>query len=80
MYAIGDAPIKKWPNGWVIGENNYDGAYFWKTMALVKFQHEKKFNFVMVDGHVETLRTNELFSLEKRHRRRWNHNNDAPGP
>jgi prepilin-type processing-associated H-X9-DG protein len=78
MYAIGDAQIVQWQNGWIIGQNTYDTALFWKRMRLVKFQHEKKFNMLMVDGHVETVRTNELFSLEKKHRRRWNHNNDAP--
>jgi prepilin-type N-terminal cleavage/methylation domain-containing protein/prepilin-type processing-associated H-X9-DG protein len=78
MYAIGDAPIKQWPNGWLIGESQYDSAYFWPLHKLVKFQHRARFNMLMVDGHIETVRTNELFSSEAHHRRRWNNDNQAP--
>ena len=79
MYALGDAPIRQWPNGWFIGESCYEPAYFWSRSSLVKLQHQARFNMLMVDAHVETVRTNELFSPEPRYRRRWNNDNQAPG-
>ena len=35
MYALGDARIQKWPNGWIIGEFAYTGGpVFWNRAIM----------------------------------------------
>jgi len=75
LYALGDARIEKWPNGWMIGPFDYEGSHFWMTKKIAKLPHGRVFNMLFVDGHVESVQTNDLFEANSSYRRRWNNDN-----
>jgi prepilin-type N-terminal cleavage/methylation domain-containing protein/prepilin-type processing-associated H-X9-DG protein len=75
MYALGDSAVQKARNGWLSGPNMYPTFF---QSNIVKFQHNEKFNLLLVDGHVETVRISDLVSADKQRRRRWNYSNEAP--
>ncbi len=69
LYAIGDSRVVTWPNGWIIGPWEYD---FVLLGAITKMPHSMIFNMVLVDGHVEGIKTNVLFGTSSTFTCRWN--------
>ncbi len=79
MYALGDAILLvSWPNHFTGGMNWYNVPFrniLGDTVSLF-FQHPKGYNMDFVDGHIETMRYNQLYSDELQYRRRWNSDNN----
>ncbi len=84
MFALGDARVLvSWPNGWKGGEDSYDSrpdlsfrAAIGERMRLI-YQHSQGYNMAMVDGHVETLPFDRVFTTDRRYTHRWS-NDDQP--
>ncbi len=78
MYAIGDAVVLKWLNGWIIGEDPYSLSRFQVTFEhekIEKFPHGQQYAMLFVDGHVEGATTNILFGTNEVFKRRWFYDN-----
>jgi prepilin-type N-terminal cleavage/methylation domain-containing protein/prepilin-type processing-associated H-X9-DG protein len=76
LYALGDARVSTWPNGWVIGLFDYEPVLY-NTLPIQKMPHPTAFNMLIADGHVEGVRTNVLFGTSAACHIRWN-NDDLP--
>lgn len=78
MYAIGDATLlyvwSPTPDQ-LGGASTYWRAAFPGLLASPILQHRKGLNIVCVDGHVEQLSTNTIYSDDPNFRRRWNNDN-----
>ncbi len=75
LYAIGDARVTVWPNGWIIGDAWYPSPVLYSTFPMMKIPHGSRFNMLMADGHAESLKTNVLFGTDAVYRARWNNDN-----
>jgi prepilin-type N-terminal cleavage/methylation domain-containing protein/prepilin-type processing-associated H-X9-DG protein len=69
LYAIGDSRVTTWPNTWIIGPWEYN---FTLLDPVTKLPHSALFNLVLVDGHVEGVKTNVLFGSDPMFTSRWN--------
>ncbi len=76
MYALGDAPVNYWNDlRWTMGEIGFWGL---NEDALKRMSHPRVFNMAFLDGHVESVRTNNLslwWGANLTHLRRWNNDN-----
>jgi prepilin-type N-terminal cleavage/methylation domain-containing protein/prepilin-type processing-associated H-X9-DG protein len=80
MYAIGDAKLLTvWSTKYTGGIYTYDDVFsppqFQGDTRLV-FQHRRRYNVVLVDGHVETMKYEQFFSSDPQYHRRWNCDNN----
>jgi len=74
LYAIGDARVSVWPNGWIVGDCEYMPAMY-SFFPVTKMPHGSTFNMLFADGHTEGVKTNILFGTDPLYRARWNNDN-----
>ncbi len=78
MYALGDARLLEIWDKQTVGGGSFFGSVYAmganRTNSVL--QHPSGYNLALVDGHVETVRFGQLFSLEPRWLRRWNCDNN----
>jgi prepilin-type processing-associated H-X9-DG protein len=77
MYALGDAPVDYWYDlQWTMGEFGYFAV---NDRALKYIAHPHVFNMAFVDGHVESVKTNNLtfpWGAHEAYLRRWNNDHE----